>query len=41
VSLGAIPVINKRAADFTAASRHSELVDPYRSGLSGEARCAS
>ncbi len=40
VSLAAIPLINRPALTFVAASRHSELVDPFRSGLSGEANCA-
>jgi hypothetical protein len=39
VSLGAVPLIGRAATTFVAAARHSELVDPYRSGLPGEARC--
>lgn len=39
VTLGAIPIIGRPARTFVAASRHSELVDPYRSGLAGEAHC--
>ena len=41
VSVGSIPVIRKTASTFIAAARHSELVDPYRTGLSGEARCVT
>jgi anti-sigma-K factor RskA len=39
VTLGAIPLVGRPAKTFVAASRHSELVDPYRSGLSGESHC--
>jgi hypothetical protein len=39
VSLGAIPLLKRPAMSFVAAARHSEIVDPFRSGLTGEARC--
>jgi hypothetical protein len=39
VTLGAVPIINRPALTFTTAARHSELVDPYRNGLPGEAHC--
>ena len=39
VPLVAIPVLGQRGTGFTVASRHSEVVDPYRSGLAGEASC--
>ena len=35
-----VPWIGGLGEGFTARSRHSELVDPYRSGLPGEADCA-
>jgi hypothetical protein len=41
VALGSIPLIGKTASTFVAAARHSELVDPYRSGLGGEAHCVA
>ena len=39
VSLGAIPLLQRPAMSFVAAARHSEIVDPFRDGLPGEARC--
>jgi hypothetical protein len=39
VPLLAIPVLGQRGTDVTVAARHSEIVDPYRSGLGGEATC--
>ncbi len=39
VPLAAIPLIGRRATVFVAVARHSEIIDPYRSGLPGEARC--
>jgi hypothetical protein len=39
VALGAIPLINRAATTFVAAARHSEIIDPFRDGLPGEARC--
>ena len=41
VRLGALPLLGRGGASFTVAARHSEVVDPYRSGLGGEARCAA
>ena len=40
VRLAAIPLLHRAATTFVAEARHSELVDPYRSGLPGEAHCA-
>jgi hypothetical protein len=40
VALGAVPLIGRAAMTFVAAARHSEVVDPFRDGLPGEARCA-
>ena len=34
-----IPFLGPAGAAFTARARHSELVDPYRSGLTGTASC--
>lgn len=39
VPLVAIPVIGSFGSGLTVTARHAELVDPYRSGLSGEAAC--
>lgn len=39
VPLVAVPVLGEKGSGFTVASRHSEVVDPYRSGLQGEAAC--
>ena len=41
VRLGAIPFLRAQAMTMTARARHAELVDPYRSGLDGEAVCAT
>lgn len=41
VPLLAVPVLGRRGAGFTVAARHSEVVDPYRSGLAGEAACGA
>lgn len=41
VSVGSIPLLNRPAATFTAAARHSEIIDPYRNGLPGDATCAA
>lgn len=40
VPLLVVPWIGRAGNGFTAAARHSEVVDPYRSGLAGRARCA-
>lgn len=40
VPLIALPLIGRAGSGFTVTGRHSELIDPYRSGLPGEARCA-
>ncbi|MDP8993354.1 MAG: hypothetical protein M3N31_09950, partial [Actinomycetota bacterium] len=39
VPLVAVPVLGRDSSGLTVASRHSEVVDPYRSGLEGEAAC--
>ena len=39
VPLLALPWIGHAGTGFTAAARHSEVVDPYRAGLTGSARC--
>lgn len=39
VPFAALPIIGGDARLFTAVGRHSEIVDPYRSGLPGEAAC--
>lgn len=39
VSLVAIPYVGGVGRSFTAVGRHSEIVDPYRSGLAGRAVC--
>ncbi|HEX9531018.1 MAG TPA: hypothetical protein VF954_07760 [Acidimicrobiales bacterium] len=39
VPLVAVPLLGGFGPGFTVAARHSELVDPYRSGLAGAARC--
>ena len=41
IRVGAIPVLGRSITTFTAAARHSELVDPYRDGVPGEATCAT
>jgi hypothetical protein len=35
-----IPFLGAAGSGFTAKARHSEIVDPYRSGLAGRASCA-
>ena len=39
VAVGSIPLIGRAATTFVVAARHSELIDPFRAGLGGEARC--
>jgi hypothetical protein len=39
VPIVAVPLIGATGRGFTVTGRHSELVDPYRSGLPGEADC--
>lgn len=34
-----VPWIGRTGTGFTAAARHSEVVDPYRAGLAGSAHC--
>lgn len=36
-----VPLLGGFGAGFTATSRQSELVDPYRTGLAGTASCAN
>ncbi|MDT7548845.1 MAG: hypothetical protein QOE84_1239 [Actinomycetota bacterium] len=40
VPLLRVPFLGSAGAGFTARARHSEVVDPYRSGLAGTAHCA-
>ncbi|MEY2567137.1 MAG: hypothetical protein QOE35_1666 [Actinomycetota bacterium] len=40
VPLMRVPFLGSAGAGFTARARHSEVVDPYRSGLAGTASCA-
>lgn len=35
----ALPLLGSHGSAFTVVGRHSEIVDPFRSGLPGEARC--
>jgi hypothetical protein len=39
VPLIAIPLLGQAGNGITVTSRHSEVVDPYRSGLAGTAAC--
>lgn len=41
VPLIVVPMLGGLGSGFTAAARHSELVDPYRSGLPRMASCAT
>ena len=41
VPFAALPIIGARGRMFTAVGRHSEIVDPYRTGLPGVATCPS
>ncbi|HEY3702052.1 MAG TPA: hypothetical protein VGL32_07335 [Acidimicrobiales bacterium] len=41
VPLIIVPVLGGLGSGFTASARHSELVDPYRSGLPRTASCAT
>jgi hypothetical protein len=34
-----LPFVGGFGADFEVSAQHSEIVDPYRSGLAGEASC--
>jgi len=40
VPLLVVPWVGHAGSGFTAAARYSEVVDPYRGGLAGRARCA-
>jgi hypothetical protein len=40
VPLIRIPLLGSAGAGFVARARHSEIVDPYRRGLTGAATCA-
>jgi hypothetical protein len=40
VPLLAVPWVGHAGTGFTAAARYSEVVDPYRRGLTGRASCA-
>jgi hypothetical protein len=39
VPLVVIPVIGRYGRGFTATARHSEIVDPFRSGLADTDEC--
>ena len=39
VPLVAIPLLGQHGSGLTVRARHSEVVDPYRSGLPGRAAC--
>jgi hypothetical protein len=39
VPLVAVPLVGSFGSGLTVTARHAELVDPYRSGLPGEAGC--
>jgi hypothetical protein len=41
VPLVVVPMLGNLGSGFTAAARHSELVDPYRTGLPRAASCAT
>jgi hypothetical protein len=41
VPLIVVPTLGGLGAGFTASAHHSELVDPYRTGLPRTASCAS
>jgi hypothetical protein len=41
VPLIVVPLLGNLGSGFTVAARHSELVDPYRSGLPRSAGCAT
>lgn len=41
VPLVVIPFVARAGTGFTVQADHSEIVDPYRSGLGDEARCAA
>jgi hypothetical protein len=41
VPLIVVPALGGMGSGFTASARHSELVDPYRSGLPRTASCAT
>ena len=39
VPLVSIPLLGRYGSGFTVSGRHSEIVDPFRSGLEGTAGC--
>jgi hypothetical protein len=41
VPLISIPLLGRTGTGFVVRARHSEIVDPYRSGLPGSAACAT
>lgn len=41
VPVVSVPLLGGFGDGFTVRASHAELLDPYRSGLSGEARCAT
>jgi len=34
-----LPLLRRKAGNYTVTSAHSEVVDPYRSGITGSAAC--
>ncbi len=34
-----LPLLQRSGGDYTVTSTHSEVVDPYRSGIAGSANC--
>ncbi|HEX7166537.1 MAG TPA: hypothetical protein VF230_06120 [Acidimicrobiales bacterium] len=41
VPLVSIPLLGRFGRGFVTTGRHSEIVDPFRSGLAGTSRCAA
>lgn len=39
VPLVAVPLLGQHGTGIEVTARHSEIIDPYRSGLAGVARC--
>ncbi|HET9442106.1 MAG TPA: hypothetical protein VFO65_02215 [Acidimicrobiales bacterium] len=39
VAVISLPLIGRSAGTFTVSARHSEIVDPYRSGVPGTDQC--
>ena len=41
VPLVSLPLLGRHGSGFVATGRHSEIVDPYRSGLADRSQCAA